>query len=63
MDSLVLTAVLLAAAYVGFVVRVLLTGRIDRGHGGGGRPPAPPEPPSPTDFDLWESELEPSAIV
>jgi hypothetical protein len=63
MDSLVLTAALIAAAYVVFVVGVLFTLRTGRGRGGGGGPPAPPEPPWPSDFDLWESELERTAAV
>jgi hypothetical protein len=62
-DSLVLVAILAAVAYVVFAVGMLLTLWVRRGGGGGGRPPEPPEPTPPSDFDLWEDELDPIAYV
>ena len=64
-DSLVVAAMLLAVGYVlfaGVILAGLWAGRGRRG-GGGGRPEAPPAPPGPSDFDLWESELERAARV
>jgi len=63
MDSLVLIAIAAAGIYVGFAVGLLLTLRSRRGWGGGGRPPRFPEPTPPSDFDLWEDELDPIAFV
>jgi hypothetical protein len=62
MDSLVLTADLIVGAYLTFVIGVLLTLRSRRGRGGGDGPPEPPEAPWPSDFDLWESELERTGV-
>jgi hypothetical protein len=60
-----MAAVLLAVGYVLFAGAILVRLWAGRGRrGGGGRPPkAPPGPPSPSDFDLWESELERTARV
>ena len=60
-----MAAVLLAVSYVlfaGVILAGLWAGR--RRRGGGGRPPeALPGPPGPSDFELWESELERTAGV
>jgi hypothetical protein len=61
MDWTVLVAVVLASGYAGYVIGVLVRGRIVDGKGGGGEPPGDPAPDSPSvapkDFDLWELEV------
>ena len=52
-----------AGTYVLFAAGLLLSLWTRRGWGGGGRPPEPPVPSPPSDFDLWEAEFDPVALV
>jgi hypothetical protein len=62
MDWSVLMAVILVAAYAGYLIGLFVRGTfIEHGGGGGGETPPEPLPRTPsgtlTDFELWELEV------
>ena len=64
MDALLMSAYVVVATYVGFVLGVLVRGpRSERRPPGGGEEPSPPpDDPGPEDWALWEHELNQVAV-
>ena len=59
MDGWVVASIAIAAAYVGYMIGILLMGGGTLRGGGGGGGADPVEPPvGPDDFYIWELELE-----